>query len=172
MVMWIAWAIWGGGGRFFLWKYFRRPHRDPQQFIFFHINKQVGEMVIMNDLEWPMLSYYVIYYEKFRKVMQRTEKEALNMVWFDHVNDWLYQQLLIPQTKHQRVTWPGVYRKLIELLHIVVYHMSVHSLARGQVIRVCTDKMKSFVADNGECQYDMWGQVTWFPDSNAFTNLQ
>ncbi len=27
-------------------------------------------MVIMNDLEWQMLSYYVIYYEKFRKVMQ------------------------------------------------------------------------------------------------------
>ncbi len=34
-------------------------------------------MMIINDLEWPMLSYYVIYYEKFRKVMQRTEKEAL-----------------------------------------------------------------------------------------------
>ncbi len=33
----------------------------------------------MNDLEWPMFSYYVIYYEKFKKVMQRTEKEALNM---------------------------------------------------------------------------------------------
>ncbi len=29
--------------------------------------KQVGEMVIMNDLEWSMLSYYVIYYEKFKK---------------------------------------------------------------------------------------------------------
>ncbi len=24
-------------------------------------------------------SYYVIYYEKFRKIMQRTEKEALNI---------------------------------------------------------------------------------------------
>ncbi len=33
-------------------------------------------MLIMNDLEWPMFSYYVIYYEMFRKVMQRTEKEA------------------------------------------------------------------------------------------------
>ncbi len=32
----------------------------------------------MNDLEWPMLSYYEIYYEKFRKIMQWTEKEALN----------------------------------------------------------------------------------------------
>ncbi len=35
-------------------------------------------MVIMNDLEWGMLSYYVIYYEKFLKVMQWTEKVALN----------------------------------------------------------------------------------------------
>ncbi len=24
-------------------------------------------MMIMNDLEWSMLSYYVIYYEKFKK---------------------------------------------------------------------------------------------------------
>ncbi len=39
-------------------------------------------MVIMNDLEWPMLSYYVIYYEKLRKVMQRTEKEALAVCVF------------------------------------------------------------------------------------------
>ncbi len=31
----------------------------------------------MNDLERPMLSYYVIYYEKFKKVMHRKEKEAL-----------------------------------------------------------------------------------------------
>ncbi len=34
----------------------------------------MGEMVTMNDLEWRMLSYYVIYYEKFRKVLQLTEK--------------------------------------------------------------------------------------------------
>ncbi len=34
-------------------------------------------MVIMNDLECSMLSYYVIYYEKFGKVIQLTEKEAL-----------------------------------------------------------------------------------------------
>ncbi len=35
-------------------------------------------MVIMNALERQMLSYYVTYYEKFRKVMKQTEKEALN----------------------------------------------------------------------------------------------
>ncbi len=31
----------------------------------------------MNDLEWPMLLYCVIYYEKLKNVMQRTEKIAL-----------------------------------------------------------------------------------------------
>ncbi len=35
--------------------------------------------MIMIKLEWPMLSYYVIYYEKFRKAMKRTEKVALNL---------------------------------------------------------------------------------------------
>ncbi len=34
-------------------------------------------MVIMNYLEWPMISYYVILYEKFRRVMHWTEKVAL-----------------------------------------------------------------------------------------------
>ncbi len=36
-------------------------------------------MVIMSELEWPMHSYYVMYYEMFRKVMQQTEKEALKL---------------------------------------------------------------------------------------------
>ncbi len=38
----------GGGGVVFLWKYIRR-YTDPVDF--FHMNKLVGEMVIMNDLE-------------------------------------------------------------------------------------------------------------------------
>ncbi len=43
--------------------------------------KQVREMVIMNGLEWPMLLYDVIYYEKLKKKkkkkgMQRRETEA------------------------------------------------------------------------------------------------
>ncbi len=37
-----------------------------------------SDIAKINDLEWPMLSYYVLYYEKFRKVMQQTEKVALN----------------------------------------------------------------------------------------------
>ncbi len=36
-------------------------------------------MVIMNDLEWPLLSYYVIYYEKFKNVMQWTKKVVSNV---------------------------------------------------------------------------------------------
>ncbi len=31
----------------------------------------------MNDLEQPTLSYYVIYFKMFRKIMQRTVTEAL-----------------------------------------------------------------------------------------------
>ncbi len=34
-------------------------------------------MVIMNDVEWSILSYYVICYEKFKKDIERTEKVAL-----------------------------------------------------------------------------------------------
>ncbi len=32
----------------------------------------------MNDIERPMLLYYVIYYERFKNVLQRAEKVALN----------------------------------------------------------------------------------------------
>ncbi len=32
----------------------------------------------MNDLEQPMLSYYVIYFEKLGKIIQQKEKEALS----------------------------------------------------------------------------------------------
>ncbi len=31
----------------------------------------------MNNVEWPMLSYFVIYYEKFKNVIQWTGKLAL-----------------------------------------------------------------------------------------------
>ncbi len=44
---------------------------------FFPYKQVSGEMVIINDLEWQMLSYYVNYYERFRNVMQQIEKEAL-----------------------------------------------------------------------------------------------
>ncbi len=39
-------------------------------------------------------------------------------------------------SKHQRFTWPALCRKLIVFLRIVVWHISVHSLTRGYVIRM------------------------------------
>ncbi len=39
------------------------------------------------DLEWPMLSYYVIYCEKVRNVLQWTEKVALNLVEIESTID-------------------------------------------------------------------------------------
>ncbi len=44
----------------------------------------------MNNLELPMLSYCVIYYEKFKKVMQRTEKEASSCM--DMKDQWRFGQ--------------------------------------------------------------------------------
>ncbi len=49
-------------------------------------------MVIMNDLDKPMLSYYVIYYQKFKKVMQQTEKEALSCLFVDVFSPHIYMQ--------------------------------------------------------------------------------
>ncbi len=37
-------------------------------------------MVIKDGLEWPMLSYYVINYEKLKKVIQQTEKIDLTIL--------------------------------------------------------------------------------------------
>ncbi len=41
-----------------------------------------------------MLSYYVIYFEKFKKVMQRTEKEALTLTGLEgHICPSLVKRL-------------------------------------------------------------------------------
>ncbi len=66
------------GGVFFSRKYSRRPHRYPQKLIALHIQLSGRN----GDHEWlrmKMLLYYVSYYERFRKVMQRTEKVALTI---------------------------------------------------------------------------------------------
>ncbi len=62
-------------GGVFLAKILQKGTQGPTKVHFLCINK--WEMVIMNDLEQPMLSYYVIYFEKFRKIMQWTERKAL-----------------------------------------------------------------------------------------------
>ncbi len=57
-------------------------------------------------------------------------------------------------SKLEMVTRPGLYRKLIEFRCIVVWHMSVHSLTRGHVIRVCIPGLfKAFsIRDTCFCQ--------------------
>ncbi len=64
-------AIWG---EFFLEKILQKGVQGPTK-VQFVLYKQVRGR--NGDHEWPMLSYYVIYYEQFRKIMQQTEKEAL-----------------------------------------------------------------------------------------------
>ncbi len=78
---WCSWFFYfegePGGGEIFWGKKIQTATQRPRKVHFYHISKYVVEMGIMNDLEWPMFSYYVFCYEKFRKVMKRTEKEAL-----------------------------------------------------------------------------------------------
>ncbi len=52
MVMWFVWVIWK---EFILMKILQKAAQRPIKVHFFHINKYVGEMVIMNDLGWQML---------------------------------------------------------------------------------------------------------------------
>ncbi len=65
----------GGGGLFHLKKILQKAAQTPTKVDLFPYKQvQVREIVIMNELERPMFSYYVIYYEKFRKDLQRTRK--------------------------------------------------------------------------------------------------
>ncbi len=61
-------------------------HRDPQMLIFPY--KQVsGENADHEWLRMTNASYCMIYYEKFRNVMQQTEKETLSSAhngWQQH----------------------------------------------------------------------------------------
>ncbi len=84
----------------------------------------MGEMVTMNDLDWPMLSYYVIYYKTFRNVMQRTEKEALILVYIiynyticpDEVQYLLPQKGYFTCPQHAMVKGALVYRPILCIL--------------------------------------------------------
>ncbi len=42
----------------------------------------------------------------------------------------------VTTSKHQRFMWPELFRNLIVFLHIVMWHISVNSLAQGYMIRV------------------------------------
>ncbi len=81
---WIPICIQYNGMAICIWgKFFRETtpdgHTETPKSSFFPYTQKVGEMVIMNDLGWPMLSHYVTYYETFSKLMQQTEKEALRL---------------------------------------------------------------------------------------------
>ncbi len=75
-------------------------------------------MVFMNDLEYPMLSYYVIYYEKFKKV-----KEALMFVGS---------------------CWPIV-RTKAHSSHVEIYSRSLNNNSSCEI--VCGLKMKRLHVD-------------------------
>ncbi len=64
---------------FFLAKILQKSSQGPTKVLFFSWKQVSGRNGDHDDLDWPMLSYYVIYYEKFRKVLQRTEKVALTV---------------------------------------------------------------------------------------------
>ncbi len=64
----------------------------------------------MNDIEWPMLLYYVIYYEKFTQIMQQTEKEALTMITERRLWDyfaWFPKMTAYYNVKHWRAKHQG-----------------------------------------------------------------
>ncbi len=108
MIMWFAWVIWG---KFFLAKILQKATQRPTKVHCFHINKLVTEMVIMNDVEWPRLSYYVIYYEKFKQVTQRTEKVALSYSGHKGISKEVWRGLTFN-------TWPCTCMKFLK--HICI----------------------------------------------------
>ncbi len=87
-------------------------HTETHRSSFFPY-KQVGEMVIMNDLEWPMLSYYVIQYEKFSKVMHGKEQVALTtgIFWYHCIYTGIKRKPYGWQVSEERLLelWPQPY---------------------------------------------------------------
>ncbi len=75
-------------GKFFLTKILQKSSQGPTKVLFFFfIKTSKWEKWWSCDLEWRMLSYYVIYCEKFRTILQRTEKVALKV---EHVPSYIY----------------------------------------------------------------------------------
>ncbi len=60
----------------------------------------MDEKVITKDLKLPMFSYCMIYYEKFRKVMHWTEKEALTITDYSW---WLYHEHVLGEQLYSKV---------------------------------------------------------------------
>ncbi len=120
-------------------------------------------MVIMNDLERPMISYYMIYYEKFRKVMQRrklwmpTDNQAgCKRNHFDH----LYVQdglgILVMYNDQWRKNHNGF------VSDIVIYRLHLYELA-GKWITTCFGGIRSLCQE----EHDIWSQETYSLDTNS-----
>ncbi len=54
--------------------------QDLAKFHFLHINKKVGKILIMNDLKWSMLSYYVIYLKISEKSCNKQRRKLYQIV--------------------------------------------------------------------------------------------
>ncbi len=91
-----------------------------------YINKYI--MLIMNDLWFH--SYYVIYYEKFRKVMQRTEKVAT-----------LYKRLyLLEPLRKLRLPLDG---SKCHLFHFLIIH-TPKALQHGMIQPITAAMLERF----------------------------
>ncbi len=69
----------------------------------------------MNDLEWPVLSYYVIYYEKFKNVMQETENLAKLHGGCNIISEWASEWV--------QLTWSWIilYNKICIKIWVIIY---------------------------------------------------
>ncbi len=54
-------------------------HKGSHNSLFSQYKQVIGRHGDHENVGQPILSYYVIYFEKVRKVMQQTEKGALNI---------------------------------------------------------------------------------------------
>ncbi len=112
-------------------KYSRRAHRDPQKicFPFKQINGRNG------DYKWLGMtdaSYYVIYYEKFRTIMQRTEKEALTWECLTTSRNTMWGRLINSEDNPWHIylcrrTMPT----LIRTMHVHSCHITSHRWYKG-----------------------------------------
>ncbi len=76
--------------RSFISRKYSKGRTGTHKTSFFHINMEVGEMMIMNDLEWLMFHIMGFVCEKFRKSMQRTDKGALKWITFQQLSSFVF----------------------------------------------------------------------------------
>ncbi len=73
-------------------------------------------------------------------------------------------------SEHQRVMWPGIYRKLIEFLRIVVWHMKVSACLLEVRWLECSCRYPSYKVNFwlfmpfliGKARQERWGSLTCY----------